>query len=170
GRHASSAIDSRGPEGRAVAMIIDSIAQHIIKTEKNVDEAAEVICSEEVDRSHSEQQRGRSSAVRLHVRTSCGGRVIRKGGRATSSITSFRWNVAVLTFPRICSGKLSEKRRLKTEAKETADENEFRYDCKGNRHKGYDWQCRVLKQVRTNRGERENGFDERCCRPPLEVF
>jgi hypothetical protein len=40
-------------------------------------------------------------------------------------ITSFRLNVAGLTILQICSGRQCKKRRLKIEAKETADGNEF---------------------------------------------
>src|SRR5262249_44281096 len=57
GRHASSTIDSRGPEERAVAIIIFSIAQHIIETKEHLDPIAEVLSSEEIDGRQTGQQR-----------------------------------------------------------------------------------------------------------------
>ncbi len=45
GRRASSAIDSRGPEGWAVAIILVSIEKHIIKSKKHVDGTAAVVSS-----------------------------------------------------------------------------------------------------------------------------
>src|SRR5215471_10217984 len=48
-----------GPEERAVAIVLVSILsqKHIIQTKKHVDEIAEVVNSEEINRRQTEQQR-----------------------------------------------------------------------------------------------------------------
>jgi len=58
-RHACPAIDSRGPEERAVAIIIDPILieKHIIKIKKHVDAITEVVNSEEINRRQTRIQK-----------------------------------------------------------------------------------------------------------------
>jgi len=58
-RHACSAIDSRGPEERAVAIlpVLIHTEKHIIETKKHVDAITEVVNSEEINRRQTRIQK-----------------------------------------------------------------------------------------------------------------
>src|SRR5262245_48916383 len=67
GRHACSAIDSRGPEERAVAIVLISILseKHLIETEQHFEEITEVN-SEEINSRQTKQQRQEGLRSRSH--------------------------------------------------------------------------------------------------------